>query len=62
MQITLKGNTNRLRQLIKQHGNTWWSDGVLKNMPCFNGELGISITSLDKKHTRNIRFPQDVES
>ena len=44
---------------MKEHGDTWsfirW-DG----MACFDGDVGIRITSLDGKHTRNIREQNDV--
>ena len=56
-QATLKGNTARLRQLIKEHGSLW----VIHShdpepMQCFNGELGVQICSFEGSHLRNVRL------
>jgi len=53
-QITIKPDSNRLRQLIKDHGKTWSIVKGPKGMQCFNGQLGCGIQSLDGKHERNI--------
>jgi hypothetical protein len=53
-QITIKPDSNRLRQLIKDHGKTWSIVKGPKGMQCFNGQLGMAIQSLDGKHERNI--------
>lgn len=53
----LKGNTARLRQLIKEHGDEWivhHSESV--PMQCFNGDHGAFISSIDAKHSRNVRI------
>jgi hypothetical protein len=52
--VTIKPNTNRLKQLIKDHGKTWSIVKGPKGMQCFNGQLGMAIQSLDGKHERNI--------
>ena len=52
--VTIKPNTNRLKQLIKDHGKTWSIVKGPKGMQCFNGQLGCAIISLDGKHERNI--------
>ena len=54
-QVTLSPNTNRLRQLCRDHGNVWWSDPAgPRPMPCFKGQQGLNITSLDGEHNRNV--------
>tara|TARA_R110000751_G_scaffold230892_1_gene332310 strand:- start:167 stop:367 length:201 start_codon:yes stop_codon:yes gene_type:complete len=57
MTITITPNTNRLRQLCRSHGIVW--KGNLegpRQMPCFDGQLGLNITSLDGTHNRNVPF------
>jgi hypothetical protein len=57
-EVTLTPNTNRLRQLVRDHGDVWLKVGPTWNMPCFNGELGVQIKSMDGSHIRNV--PLDV--
>jgi hypothetical protein len=56
--VKLKPNTNRLRQLCRDHGDVWDTDPIAGAwlMPCFKGELGITIISKDKSHHRNVPF------
>ena len=54
--VTLRGTTNRHRQLIVDHGVTWMVVDAPWNMPCFNGDLGVSISTLDGTHCRNVRL------
>lgn len=53
--ITLLPNTNRLRQLIKDHGNQWV---MIRGMSCacFGGQIGIEIQSLDESHIRWVKI------
>ena len=57
--LRLEPISKRGKQLVKEHGEVWrfirW-DG----MPCFSGDVGIRITSLDDAHTRNIRQSNDI--
>lgn len=53
----LLGNTKRLKQLIKTHGDVWivhHTEAV--PMQCFNDDLGVFISSLDALHSRNVRL------
>ncbi len=59
IRVCLRGNTNRLRELIKKHGQVWNLDDVT-NMPCFAGNLGFRITNQTNTHTRNVR-KEDIE-
>ena len=47
-------DTNRLRQLVRDHGREWHLKSKIRNMPCFQGRRGVAIQSLDKQHERNI--------
>ena len=57
--LRLEAHSKRGKQLIANHGEVWrfirWN-----GMPCFNGDVGIRVTSLDGQHTRNIRQSNDV--
>jgi hypothetical protein len=57
--LRLEPISKRGKQLVKAHGALWrfirW-DG----MPCFNGEVGIQVESLDGTHKRNIKEQGDV--
>lgn len=52
-QITIEPNTNRLRQLVRDHGDVW-NEITSFPMSCFNGGLGVQIMSLDMQHIRNV--------
>ena len=54
--IELLPNSNKLRELIKNHGNLWQTDSDPSLMPCFNGQLGIRVKSHIDQHVRNIRI------
>ena len=57
--LRLIAHSKRGKQLVTEHGDEWtfnrW-DG----MACFDGDVGIQVTSLDGRHTRNIRQSNDV--
>ena len=58
-QIILTPNTNRLRQLCRDHGTVWWADPAgPRHMSYFRWTLGLNITSLDGEHNRNV--PVDI--
>ena len=57
--LRLEPISKRGKQLIKEHGDTW-SFIRWEGMPCFDGDPGIQIRSLDGAHTRNIRVTADV--
>ena len=58
--VTLLPKSNRLRQLIRDHGDQWV---MTRGMPCacFGGQLGIEVRSLDETHIRWVRIT-DVTS
>lgn len=53
--ITLLPTSNRLRQLIRDHGDQWV---VTRDMPCacFGGQEGLEIQSPDHLHIRWVRI------
>jgi len=55
MEATLLPKTNRLRQLIRIHGNRWIIERGPKPMGCFGLAEGFAIVSLDGAHKRNVR-------
>jgi len=58
MKVKIKPNTNRLRQLVRDHGDIWTIISGPHNMVCFNGQPGFNVDSLDETHNRNI--PADI--
>lgn len=54
MQVILKPECARVRQLIKKHGEIW---DVLEiaHVQCF-GEFGVLAGSLDGKHSRWVKL------
>jgi len=55
--ITLKPNTKRLKQLIKEFGDQWEVKCREESAPCFNGKPGLFIESITTnkngfKHSR----------
>jgi hypothetical protein len=53
----LLGNSKRLKQLIKEHGDVWvvhHTEAV--PMQCFDGGMGVFISCLTAKHSRNVRL------
>lgn len=65
--VKMLPKNNRLRQLIKDHGEIWEVDvkSGPHHMLCFNGQLGLAIKSLNvtkghRDHHRNILM-SDVE-
>ena len=60
--VTLRvGTTNRLRQLIRDHGITWMTTDTSRTMQCFGGDAGVAIISLDGRHERNVRLTDLVD-
>jgi len=55
MEATLLPKSNRLKQLIKIHGNRWIIERGPHPMPCFDLAEGFAIMSLDGTHQRNVR-------
>lgn len=61
MECELLPNNKRLKQLIKEFGQVWIIlSSKPKKMQCFDTKLGVHITSLNLKHNRNVRFPEDI--
>ena len=60
--VQLKPTNNRLRQLIRDHGDIWIPEGYPVSMQCFNGARGVTIKSLDGTHIRNVRYNEDIET
>lgn len=58
--VILMPNTKRLKQLIKQYGELWYSDNIPRKMQCFDGALGVSVWVTDEDgvilHQRNVRL------
>ena len=54
MKITLLPTCKKLRQRIKEFGDTWTVLEGPTPMQCFKNELGLHIESEDKKHRRNV--------
>jgi hypothetical protein len=46
----------RLKQLIREHGCMWKVVSGPEPMPCFNGDLGVHVESIDGTHRRNVHF------
>jgi|TARA_R110000822_G_scaffold117536_1_gene249828 hypothetical protein len=60
VKVHITPDTNRLRQLVRDHGDLWIANTTAgpHAMPCFNGALGLNITSPDGTHNRNV--PMDI--
>lgn len=56
--IRIRPNTNRLRQLVRDHGDIWIMEGDPRPMPCFDGHTGAAVRTIDNTHSRNV--PLDV--
>ena len=60
VKVKITPNTNRLRQLVRDHGDLWVAN--TKSGPsfmlCFDGAIGLNITSPDGTHNRNV--PMDI--
>ena len=58
--VRITPNTNRLRQLVQDHGDIWEANVIAgpHNMACFNNQPGLNITSPDGTHNRNV--PLDI--
>ena len=54
MQVILKPECARIRQLIKQHGAVW-SVLEIAHVQCF-GDMGVLAESLDGSHSRWVRL------
>ena len=58
---TLLGNTKRLKQLIKEHGDRWVVHSFNPEpMQCFDGALGVQICTFEGSHLRNVRLEDIV--
>lgn len=55
MHVKITPNTNRLRQLVRDHGDVWLVLKDARPMVCFNGQLGLLVESLDGEHIRNVQ-------
>jgi len=57
--LRLEPISKRGKQLVRDHGDTWsfirWAP-----MSCFHDAIGIQVTSVDGKHTRNIKEQNDA--
>lgn len=58
--MTLRPTTKRLKQLIREHGATGWTELRSDPVACFGGDDGVLIASPDGTHTRWVR-PTDLE-
>ena len=56
--VILKPNNKRLKQLIKEHGELWSVDIEARPVQCFNGGLGVFISTVG--HSRWVK-PEDIE-
>lgn len=52
--VRIKPDTNRLRQLVRDHGEWWLVVARSKSMPCFDGQAGMMVMTADGSHSRNV--------
>lgn len=50
----------RLKQLVKEYGDTWNAVTPIQNLQCFNNRLGVGVESLDGKHKRWVEYPSQI--
>jgi len=49
-------DTNRLRQLTRDHGFNWFAVNSPRPMPCFDGNWGVTIETSEGGERRNIEI------
>ena len=64
-QCKLEATSKRGKQLITEHGDTWYlvehgfEQPYAWRMQCFDNALGFTIKSLNGEHTRNVKMIDD---
>ena len=54
--IKIRPTTNRLRQLIRDHGEVWEMMQAPKLIPAFRDDRGVEVRSLNGRHIRWVRL------
>ena len=54
--IKIRPTTNRLRQLIRDHGDVWEMTQASRPIVAFQGDRGVEVRSLNGRHTRWVRL------
>jgi hypothetical protein len=55
----LSADSKKGKQLISEHGDTWYVTTEWYPMQCFNMSLGMGIMSLNEEVTRNVKMIND---
>ncbi len=56
LRIKIRPTTNRLRQLIRDHGDVWEMTGHSGSIIAFQGDRGVEVRSLNGRHIRWVRL------
>lgn len=59
-EVRLMGNSKRLKELVRLHGDVWRVRRLEMSVQCFNGDPGVFIEALDGAHSRWVR-PDEVK-